>query len=45
MKNVQCASLYRYNKMRMAFNLLLKLINLQLKLHYPCVFDVYNIMQ
>ena len=33
MTNVQSASLYRYNKMRMAFNLLLKLFNLRLKLH------------
>ena len=34
MRNVQGNSLHRYNKVRMAFNLLLKLFNLQLKFHY-----------
>ena len=33
MRNVQGDSLYRNSKVRMAFNLLLKLFNLRLKLH------------
>ena len=47
MRNVQGASLHRFNKVRMAFNLLLKLFNLQLKLHYKlfngclCLFSLY----
>ena len=32
MRNVQGAGLYRYNKVRMAFNFSLKLFNLRLKL-------------
>ena len=33
MRNIQGDSLHRYNKVRMAFNLSLKLFNLWLKLH------------
>ena len=37
MRNVQGDSLHRYNKVRMAFNLSLKLFNLRLKLQYQAM--------